>query len=235
MRLKHSPIIKCWICGELDKISREHKIKKTNLKILREPTSKKPLHLTNFERKYKVKGRDADCLKSKAPMCAHCNNKRTQRSDKAWDVLSEFFQDKQIINAGQSINLGKIFKGSVKKNMLLVHLYFIKLFGCAVVEYRLSGIHISDFSTAIMNETAHPNFYIAFTDVPKNFPILLGYSNLEIERHTITGKIICAGMFIQYGNFAVRILFSDETEIRAGLLSSWHPTNINKILKIKKF
>jgi hypothetical protein len=119
--------------------------------------------------------------------------------------------------------------------MLLVHLYFIKLFGCAVVEYGLFGIHISDFSTAIMNETAHPNFYIAFTNVPKSFPILLGYSNLEVERHTITGKIICAGMFINYGNFAVRILFSDETEIRAGLLSSWHPTNINKILKIKQF
>jgi hypothetical protein len=86
-----------------------------------------------------------------------------------------------------------------------------------------------------MNEAANPNFYIAFTNVPKSFPILLGYSNLEIERYTITGKIICAGMFIQYGKFAVRILFSDKTDIRAGLLSSWHPTNINKILKIMQF
>jgi hypothetical protein len=227
--------IKCWICGKFDENSREHKIKKTNLKILREPTSKKPLLLTNFERKYKVKGRDGNCLKPKAPMCPFCNNTRTQSSDEAWDKLSAFFEDKKMIKAGQTINLGKVFKGSVRHNMLLVHLYFIKLFGCAVVEYGLSGIDISDFSTAIMNKTSHPNIYIAFTNVPKSFPILLGYSNLEIDRHTITGNIICAGMFIQYGNFAVRILFSDETEIRAGLLSSWHRTNINKILKITQF
>jgi hypothetical protein len=112
---KASPIIKCWICGELDKISREHKIKKTNLKILREPTSNKPLYLTNVERSYRVNGRNAVCLKSKAPMCSFCNNTRTQSSDEAWDKLSAFFEDKQMIKAGQTINLGKVFKGSVKK------------------------------------------------------------------------------------------------------------------------
>src|SRR5437899_2464458 len=76
---------KCWICGVNDANSGEHMIKKSDLRdVLGNPTQARPFYFYKFDLKARAVGSlKADILKSAAPMCAHCNNTRTQPHDLA--------------------------------------------------------------------------------------------------------------------------------------------------------
>jgi hypothetical protein len=62
--------------------------------------------------------------------------------------------------------------------MLNAHLFFVKWFGCQIIEANLPiDPPIDTFSQALMNRTPHPNIWLAF-DIVARSDDWVGASNL---------------------------------------------------------
>ena len=147
--------MKCWICGE-DANSGEHLIKASDLKSLfGQVTNRSPLYFhSDAVRNQPIQGLKSDKLKFSSRICARCNNQRTQTHDHAWETLSNYIRSRQPpIQRGTVVRLDKAFPGSVRQSMLDVHLFFLKLFGCLIVEHSIP-MDIAPFSEAILHGTA---------------------------------------------------------------------------------
>jgi hypothetical protein len=224
--------MKCWICGTEAKTG-EHLAKRSDLKaIFPSASQKSPLFLSkDLRRNVKIGSIDNDHLKSNALICAYCNNARTAHHDKAWEKLSKYLREKKTqIKTREIIKLNKVFPGSTNKSMLDVHLFFVKLFGCAIIEHNIP-IEITGFSEAIMNQKPHPLIHLAispFTD--EGIRNHIGRSNMEME--SINGKCMYAIWFYIVGHLLVYIIYAEPTERRKGLVHAWHPTTITKCIHV---
>jgi hypothetical protein len=79
----------CWICGNPEATTREHKIKRTDLKqVFGEISQANPHYWMSGEQVKTVGSLKADILKMGTRICNECNSKRTQPHDLAWEALS---------------------------------------------------------------------------------------------------------------------------------------------------
>ena len=150
--------MKCWICGS-PADSREHMVKASDIKSrFGIASGSKPLFMHSRERKnQRIRGLKSNNLKSNTPICAKCNNERTQPYDIAWEKLSAYLCSRpQPLKYGDKINLKKVFPGSVRSSMRDVQLFFVKGFGFKIVEGN-APIDIRPFSEALLNRQAHPS------------------------------------------------------------------------------
>ena len=155
--------MKCWICGD-DANSGEHMIKASDLKSLfGHVTQMAPLYFhTDEKRNQPVAGIKSDKLKYSALICTHCNNERKQPHDRAWEKLSNYLRTRQPpIRPGDLVRLDRLFPGNVGQSMLGVHLFFLKLFGCLIVEHSIR-LDIGPVSQSILSGKPHPNVWLAF-------------------------------------------------------------------------
>lgn len=85
--------MKCWICGN-EANSGEHILKASDLSSIFGPvTTHAPLYKHTAKQKNQlIQGIKSDQLKSKARLCARCNNERTKPHDKAWEHLSAYLR-----------------------------------------------------------------------------------------------------------------------------------------------
>jgi hypothetical protein len=222
--------MKCWICGD-DGTTREHRTKASDLRALfPDVTQQKPLFLhTEQEKGQKIGSVKADKLKFNSRICARCNNVRTATHDRAWESLSKFLREKDPpITKDDVISLDKIFPGSIKRSMLDVHLFFVKNFGCIIIERGLP-IDISPFSEAIMRQKPHPKVYIAFEPASD---LGTGSSCLHMDIYNLNGKCAFATWFYIVGSVLVNVMYAEPNERRQGLTYAWHPTTISKYFYI---
>lgn len=188
---------------------------------------------TSSQKNVPVKGLKVDLLKSGALLCALCNNQRTQSFDRSWARLSAALRAKTAFRPGDRIDLGKVFPGAVRKSMLNVHLYFVKLFGCIVAEYGLP-IDISGFSQAILNTSAHPKIYLAISPHIHGLrSASAGYSDLSYDQ--VNGCVLYATWYLTLDRFSVRVMYAEPTGHREGLIASWHPSTVTKCLRVSRF
>jgi hypothetical protein len=147
----------CWICGA-PSTTGEHIIKRTDLKSLfGVVTQQAPLYLhrKGGGRSKRIGSFDAKDLKS--PLCEKCNTSRTQPHDRAWETLSTYLGTCKP-EPGTTVHARHIFHDGPTRQMLNVHLYFVKLLGCRL---NAAGTPIDRvFSDAILNGTAHPHLYL---------------------------------------------------------------------------
>jgi len=155
-----------------------------------------------LRRNVPVKGLNVDSMKSQGLLCARCNNQRSQAFDRAWQRLSDRLRSRPSLRKGERIDLGKIFPGAVRKSMLNVHLYFVKLFGCIITEHSLP-IDIHGFSRAMLSESAHPKVYLAISPFTDGLPFAsAGYSDLATAQ--LNGRIVYATWLYTLDRLAVR-------------------------------
>lgn len=156
---------KCWICRENDGNTGEHKIKKSDLRdVLGNPSQAAPFWYHKPDLTAKAVGSlKADILKSAAPMCAYCNNSRTQPHDRAWEEMSAWFTQRRTFRKGQAIRANRIWRYDTRKKMGNVHRFFLKALGCVIAEAKDNApIDLEPFSSAIMNNRIHPDVYLQF-------------------------------------------------------------------------
>lgn len=227
--------MKCWICGD-EADSGEHLIKASDIKSRFGPISPdKPIYIHSKEhRNRQVRGLKSRKLKSDAPMCRRCNNERTQPYDLAWQKLSEFVSSRQPrIKIGDRLRLKRIFPGSVKSSMLNVHLYFVKAFGCKIVE-GAAPINVSPFAEALLQRRAHPSIYIAICPQLILKLDILGSSEVYATDDKLTGRSISATWLYHLDRFTVRVVYVEPGREIQGMIGAWHPTTIKKYLRITK-
>lgn len=225
----------CWICGSKGD-SGEHLSKATDIKsVFGEISQRKPLVLRKDDNtKKKLGSRKADALKSSAPICTQCNNVRTSSHDRAWEKLSEFLRQYPLDRRGPlSIRLSKVFKHDRYKNVLAVHLYFVKLFGCRIVENSIP-IDTDSFSESILKEKPNPLIFIHFKKglVPKLKTV--GLSNIQASNDE-TGTIVGAVWTYIVDNLFVDISYSRTPARTEYLKNSFHPQWKNKVINFQDY
>ena len=158
---KRRPGVLCWICNRNEANSREHKTKRSDLAaVLGSPTQDQPFYFHDLERRNKPVGcLDAKILKAPIRICGECNTTRTQPHDRAWEHMSDQLRSRQLVVGGW-VRVNRIFHYDPRRQMINVHLFFLKLFGCMLCEARANGyevpIDIEPFSKAIMSNSPHP-------------------------------------------------------------------------------
>ena len=153
----------CWICSIEEGTTGEHITKRSDIKAVLGATG--PLHLHNRHRKnIKLQSLNARRLKSTAPMCNTCNSARTQSHDYAWEALSHALRHRRPgLKLGDIVRANRIFPYDTAKQMLNVHLFFVKWLGCQIVESNIPITPpIASFSKAIMNHEPHQNIWLSF-------------------------------------------------------------------------
>ena len=223
---------KCWICSVNDADSGEHIIKKSDGKILF--SEQLPIHHEiNGVRKEPISDLNDRCFKYHKSICTICNNERTQKSDKAWEQLSKYLHDNwKYIKLNQSINLPKLFTNNVDKKMILVQLYFVKIFGCAIKESKVQ-INLDSFSEAILNQKEHPLVYISFRDSADcRSDSYATISDIEMFKNN-NGVIEYAHMFYRVGNVVVDIIYSENTD-NIDLNGALKPSEMKSSINLSK-
>jgi hypothetical protein len=224
----------CWICGSKAQTG-EHVIKASDMRsIFGHIRQSQPVYRHSASRRnVPAKGINTKILKSGALLCARCNNQRTQPYDRAWETLSLYVRSRPQIRCRDRIKLGKVFPGAVHRSMLNVHLFFVKLFGCLVVENSVP-IDIGDFSSAILNNAAHPKVHLAISPYTDGIASgSAGYSNLDTAQ--LNRRVVYATWLYILDRFSIRVIYAEPTEHRKGLIDSWHPSSIKKCIRISSF
>src|SRR5262249_33677635 len=125
----------------------------------------------------------------------------------------------------------RIFPYNTTQQMLNVHLYFVKLFGCHIVDAGIP-IDVGTFANAILLGKAHPDVYLQCgCDRMFNGAAMTGMSDIHVENRTSDGS--CA--FVTWSYFVqglgVNVMFATQAERRQGLIGAWHPrSGTNRLL-----
>jgi hypothetical protein len=215
----------CWICGG-PATTGEHKTKRSDLRaIFGTATQGNPLFLHDAERRNRRVGSlDAKVLKLPGRICAYCNNTRTQPHDMAWQKLSAGLRAwTPSLGPGTVVWPYRIFGADRDREMLNVHLYFVKLFGCHIAGNNIL-VDITGFADAIMEGKSHPHVYLKFW-CGRMFDgnALVGMTDMWIAPAPIGGLSPFATWFYDIGIVGVNVIYALPGEKRQGLVGAWHP------------
>ncbi len=227
----------CWICGN-PATTGEHGIKRSDLRdVFGAPTVSNQLYLHDAERpNRRVRSLDARLLKSPRKICGYCNSTRTQPHDRAWEKLSKALRNRTpAITPGSVVRTNRIFPHHTAREMLNVHLYFVKLFGCHIVGGDIP-IDITGFADSISVERAHPLVYLKF-GCGRTFAgkPMTGMSNMELQLKLPDKLCVFATWSYHIENIGVSVTLAlDQAKWRSSV-GAWHPRQGTTRLKIADF
>ncbi|HZE55042.1 MAG TPA: hypothetical protein VE111_17465, partial [Bradyrhizobium sp.] len=118
-----------------------------------------------------------------------------------------------------------MFRHDTAKQMLNVHLFFVKWLGCQIVESNLpTSPGVDTLSNAIMSQKPHPNIWLAFG--ASNGREWVGASYVHAHSF-LSGKDKYDYVVRMYhvGTLDVRVKFSDVK-----LKDDWHPSGGNQFV-----
>ena len=226
----------CWICGGPGD-SGEHKTKRSDLKAaFGQPTQQQPLFFHDRVRKNQQVGSlDAKLLKSPGRICRHCNSARTQPHDRAWETLSEYFRTAMpALVPGVVVRLNRVFPYDTRQQMLNVHQFFVKAFGCLAIEGFLP-IDMAGFAKTIMNDRAHPLVHLKFGIPSSGTLVTAGRSDVWTLPPGADGRANFISWFYSLPHIWVLVMFAAPGERRDGLVGAWHPSTGGKTIKMADF
>jgi len=183
-----------------------------------------------------VQSINAEILMSPTPICAECNSSRTQPHDLAWEWMSKWLRTyPQRVRVGDRIRPNQIFPYDTRRQMLNVHLYFVKLFGGLIGEGELKEVQgakkipisVTPFADAIMQGRAHNEIFLQFGVGDGS----IGRSNLTVHQRS-DAKYVIAHWICRGGPIAVNVLYLQEGERWENLDTAWNPTRGRKKLLI---
>lgn len=227
----------CWIYGN-PATTGEHMTKKSDLRsAFGHVTQDNPIYRHDANRiNQPIKGLNVDALKSRARLCAGCNSTRTQPHDRAWENLSlALRRQSQNIKPGRNFRTNRVFYCDATQQMLNVHLYFVKLFGCHIAGSDIP-ICLDKFANSIKNGSAHPEIFLRFGcgAVFNNKP-LTGMSDVWLAVTSHDNQTRFATWFYYVGGIGVNVMFAVPGEKRLGLVDAWHPSRGTTRIKIADF
>jgi len=225
----------CWICGQ-PAATREHRAKASDLlSLFGVPTQQNPLYFHTAKRRNRQVGSlKSDVLKFSNRICAKCNGATTQPHDYAWQHFSRTVRAPvPAITPGIYLRPSRIFTYNSRAAMLDVHLYFLKLFGCQIVEGGIP-IEIGPFARAILDGKPHENVYLAFGPTPSGGSVnMAGGSDVHVAM--LGHKCAFAAWFYEVGPLSVNLMHAIPGERREGLVDTWHPRMGCKRIKMRDF
>lgn len=223
----------CWICGSEAKTG-EHIVKRSDLALLfRNVTQAAPIFLQKEKTKNLPVGSfRSEKLKHSAKICAKCNNSLTQPHDNAWQsLLGAMRAHNPKLEPGAAFRAHRAFPNYTHRNLLQVHLFFLKAFGCMIKSGDIN-IPLAPFANAILRGRAHPNVYLKFgSGIYDKVAGVTDMWTLSLE----SGEVVYATWIYRVGRISVNLVFAREGEKREGLVGAWHPRQGTAKLRIADF
>lgn len=155
----------CWICGSDGPLSGEHRAKASDLRdFFGQISPTRPVYLTTQQRDaLPIHSSKSNKLKTGNVICVSCNTARSAPYDDAWMKLSrELRRRLPILHDGKGLRGDAVFPYDTRRHMLAVHLFFVKILGCALADSEDSPFDLSSLSSALLHERAHPSIYLQF-------------------------------------------------------------------------
>lgn len=233
--------MKCWICGLNDADSREHLIKASDVRELFGNISQhKPVYGHTLDAEFKAISKNqrigsskSDKLKLKPSLCKKCNSDKTSQFDDAWMMLCRHLLHQRLDTQNNlTIRLGNVFPYKRYEHALFVHLYFVKHFGCQIIDSAIP-IDTKEFSQALIDNKSCESIFLLFkkwgkTSVKKQATLI------PIETIKKGNQIILAITSYSIGNLTIEILYSPK-EFRSELPDqTFHPQGPNNRILIFK-
>ena len=224
--------MRCWICGGPANTG-EHMIKVTDLEALfGHTTTHKPLYrrIDNCPQEL-IQGKNSEKLKFRTRLCGYCNNTRTQPDDLSWQALARYLRSRDPkIYPGEVVRVTKAFKSGIRPGLLGVHLYFLKLFGCLILDANVP-IDTQPLANAILNRESHPHVYLCFLAITsrrlQDQAMVTPVNTIEIN-----GAQSGAQWFYFVGRVGIHITLAPEIHFRSEKMHLWHPSFTTKALTL---
>jgi hypothetical protein len=225
-------LMDCWICGSLAETG-EHMIKVSDLRdLFGHTTTKEPLY-RRIDRNPQeiVQGVKSRKLKFNTRLCGYCNNTRTQPHDISWEALATFLRRRTPpIRSGEVVRPCPAFRNGLRRGLLGVHLYFIKLFGCLILDGKVP-IDTQPLAQAILDNAPHPHVYLAFLAVTSR-KLQQHAIVTPVETISINGNLSGAQWFYFVGRIGVHIIYAPAIHTRSDKVHLWHPSYTTKTLTL---
>lgn len=218
----------CWICNA-PATTHEHTINAALVKIAcGQPKPGAPWFFHNAQgANQRFQGLGSDLLKPYSDLCQKCNNDRTQPHDRAVEQFVKWLiAHKSVLQPGLSIDPKTVFPVDPAKGMLGLHLYFVKKFGCLIIEGRHNGTPIaldpSDAARAILRGKACPNLYLKFGRRPTSTPCVARSNPVAFLDDSGRAKGVEWRHYL--GPFVVEALyFENVVPTDPAIRNAWHP------------
>jgi len=228
-------IMNCWICNTSGDTG-EHLIKASDMKLLFPDISQQyPAYKHTHDKKnIPIGSRKSNQLKSKALICAPCNNQRTQPHDRAWEKLSDYlYSNWSTIKKTGCIDFEAAFSGSFEESSKFLQLYFLKLFGCLLIESK-NKILANEFAKSIMDEIPHDDVFIFFVKT-RDFigNSCVGISDLDAVFFD-GSELIRAAWVYMVGEMSLRIVYIHPKHGHLEPIKGWNPKDLSNKVKISK-
>ena len=224
--------MKCWICKTREADSREHLIKASDIRLFYPNISSAfPVFLhKNNRRNIPLYSAKANKIKTENQViCRRCNDTDTSLHDDAWSELIEYIhRNWELIKTRKRIQLSKVFPGKSNKMAVRFHLYFVKLFGCRIVDESIP-ISIEKFSYAIRNDVPLDYFYLTFNyrTLKKTY---IGVSDIHAKNYS--GSIEMTSWYYMLGELDVQITWF-KNKPKKNVSRAWSPNNRGKHIQFR--
>jgi len=233
--------MKCWICGLNDADSREHLIKASDVRNLFENISQlNPIYGHIVDNEYKVISKNqrmgsakSNKLKLDPSLCKECNSDKTSQFDDAWMKLCKHLSQQRLDTQNNlTIRLGNVFPDKRYENALFVHLYFVKHFGCRIID-SATPIDTKEFAQALIDKKPCKSIFLLFKKWGK-ISDKKQATLIPIQAFEKDNRIFSAITSYSIGKLTIEIIYSPK-EFRGELLDqTFHPQGPkNRILIFK--
>lgn len=225
--------MKCWICGVREADSREHLIKASDMRLFYPGiTPSTPVYMyTGKKRNIALHSAKTDKIKTdNQVICRRCNDTETAVHDYAWSGLIQYIHNNWgLLVKRKKFSLSKVFPGNSNKKSIFFQLYFVKLFGCRIIDEGIP-IDVKGFSQAIRNDSPLDYFYLTFNyrSVTESY---IGVSGIHAKNYS--GSLEMATWYYTLGELDVQITWFKNEPLR-NVPKAWSPNDRGKVIQFRK-
>lgn len=199
-----------------------------------EVSERRPLYKhTQHKKNIKIKSAKSINLKTaNFVICQKCNNDSTSAHDESWSALLRYMHENwEHIKKNGKVKLSKVFPGKSNKQAKNFHLFFVKHFGCRIVDENIS-IPIEMFSQAVKNNTPHPSLYLTFNARNLDKVERPLFEITEVHAKESNGLLVSATYYYTIGELDVQVTWFKQRPIR-NVKKAWHPNCAGNIIKFR--
>lgn len=223
----------CWICGSDSNLTREHFPKKADTRGYFLMAGR--LYRTDAGTRNEIlQGPGATSLTLGAPICARCNNELTQPYDRAWDQLRAYLLAKwpAVVAAGE-FELLKVFPRDTAAQVCNLHLYFVKVLGCVIVEHALP-IPLEGFIDALLHRRPHRHLHLLFAEASEEDARKVAFyiSDMHARLDNATGKLCTAQWLYAWPPGSVQLLYALPNCPWRPAAEAWHPSGGKTVVRM---
>jgi hypothetical protein len=131
------------------------------------------------------------------------------------------------LSDGKKLRGEAVFPYDTRRQMLGVHLFFVKLLGCELADSENSPFDLSPLSSAILNERPHPSLYLQFGyGVTMGNALHMGTSGINIDASSNGAKF---GLWLySVGGFSAMVALVEYNSPKVPG-RWWHPRLGNRL------